>query len=135
MFDMITWISQHKFEKISTMKTPTTISGKNQINWNWRGVHFEGVYLYLLKKIPLMHVKIGKYLKFTTNNQMPYIINHNLNIWSPLFKKGIYIYFIFNTVSLPMHPSQQHFDFENFKPFSEILPCHISIFRSNITLF
>ena len=125
---MITWICKHKFE-ISTMKTPTTMSRKN-----WRRVHFEGVYLYSLNKIPLMHVKIGKYLKLTTNNQMPYIMNHNLNTWNPLLKKGIYA--SYSTPSpLPMHPSLQHFDLKNFKPFSEILSCHINMFRSNITLF
>ena len=32
MFDMITLICQHKFQMIATMKTPITMSGKNQIN-------------------------------------------------------------------------------------------------------
>ena len=36
-----------------------------------------------------MHAKIGKYLKLTTNNQMPYIMNHNLKIWNTLLKKGV----------------------------------------------
>ena len=33
MFDMITLICQHKFQMISTMKTPIAMSGKNQINY------------------------------------------------------------------------------------------------------
>ena len=32
MFDIITLICQHKFQMISKMKTPITMSGKNQIN-------------------------------------------------------------------------------------------------------
>ena len=132
MFDMITWICQHKFE-ISTMKTPTTMSGRNQINWNWRGPLWRGLFIFA-EKIPVAHVKIVKYLKLTTNNQMPYIMNHNLNIWNPFLKKGIYTSYS-SPSPLPMHPSLQHFDLKNFKPFSEILPCHINMFRSNITLF
>ena len=50
MFDMITWICQHKFENTSTVKMPITMSGKSKINWNWGEVHIEGVYLYLSKK-------------------------------------------------------------------------------------
>ena len=94
MFDLITWICQQKFENTSTMKTLMTMSEKNQINWNLRGVHFESVYLHLSKEIPLMHAKIGEYHKFTRNNQMPYIMNHNLNVWDLLCKKGG-IYFIY----------------------------------------
>ena len=50
MFDMITWICQHKFGNISTVKMPITMSGKSKIDWNWGEVHIEGVYLYLSKK-------------------------------------------------------------------------------------
>ena len=89
MFDMITWICQHKFGNISTVKMPIAMSGKSKIDWNWGAVHVEGVYLYLSKKNFLMHAKIGKYLKLATNNQMPYIMNHELKIWNTLLKKAV----------------------------------------------
>ena len=100
------------------------MSGKNQLNWNWRGSLWR-----CLVTNRLMHLKIKKYFKLTTNNQMPYKVSHALNVWNSLLKKKE-VYTSYISHYLHNICKSTAYWFKNIKPISLILPCHIHMFRN-----
>ena len=77
------------------------MSGKNYINKLKLERERSTLKVFMfVKKIPLMHVKIGKYLKLTTNNQMSYNKEPYPKYLVPTFEKREDILHIFHTISI-----------------------------------